>query len=119
MAKQHKVETRKRETSETVCVEKGCKFVGQPTAQGICFGKLNRFEQQYIDKVAEHGESHLREAKALRKASKLTTDKKWIRYLEGHLVCAWMNEWFTLHELVHLRAENSRLRLLAKRPRRK
>jgi hypothetical protein len=107
----HKTETRKREIVESYCAEKGCKFFGQPAAQGICHDVIHPLQKKYLDTVMRYGQDRLRGEKSLRKANKLMTDRKWIQHLEGELACEWANAWFTLDELVYLRAENAKLRL--------
>lgn len=109
--KDHKMETRRREIHEAVCLQPGCKFKGKRAAQGHCFGKLDKAQDRYIDHVLKEGADFLREIKALRKRNKLGSDKAWIKYLEDHVVCQWANGVFTLDGLVYLRAENARLLL--------
>jgi hypothetical protein len=102
----------------SVCDEPGCKFRGQLASQGNCFHRLDQKHQVYLRMTREEGESFLREAKALRAKNKQKSARSWLRYLEGHIVCQWMNGRFTLDELIELRAENDRLRFkLGKRRR--
>ena len=49
--------------------------------------------------------------KSLRKRNGQASVKERIKYLEGHLVCDWANQHGTMDELIHLRAENAKLRL--------
>ncbi|KKL05758.1 hypothetical protein LCGC14_2602830 [marine sediment metagenome] len=108
--RQHKTELRARELKESYCVTRGCKFFGQRAVQGVCFAKLDGMTNGYIKSVLESGEHMLQEMRSLRRADKQTTDKKWIKYLEGHVVCSWANDTFGLDELIYLRAENAKLR---------
>ena len=106
---EHKTIHKYRKVCETMCAEPGCEFNGKHAAQGICFSKLSRNVNAYIVSVMNQGEHLLKEMKSLRKANKLTTDKAWIKYLEGHVACEWANNMFHLDELISLRAEVSRL----------
>ena len=108
--KQHKTELRARELKESYCVTRGCKFFGKRAEQGVCFSKLDNKTDRYLKAVLDSGEQLLKEMRSLRRVNKMTTDKKWIKYLEGHMVCAWANSTFGLDELVYLRAENAKLR---------
>lgn len=65
--------------------------------------------KQYVDAVRKYSDARMAEVKSLRKINKMTTDAKWIKYLEGNLECCWMNEEFTLDQLVHLRAQVGKL----------
>lgn len=95
----------------SVCDQPGCRFRGKPAAQGVCFSLNNDVATKYLKQTLQSGEDFLKEAKSLRRANKHTGDKAWIKYLEGQIVCGWANNTFSLDELVHLRAENARLRL--------
>jgi hypothetical protein len=109
--KDHKRELRKREILESFCVEPGCKFNGKHAAQGICHTRHSRNTHEYVDRTLARGQELLDEMKSLRKMNKQTSSAAWIKRLEGHLVCQWANEWFTLDALIHLRAENAKLRV--------
>jgi hypothetical protein len=109
--RQHKTELRKFETVRSFCVQPGCKFNGEIAAQGVCYSKLPTATDRYVSSVMKQGQHCLDEMKKLRKVNKQTSDKAWIRNLEGYFVCTWANGVFTLDELVHLRAENAKLRI--------
>lgn len=117
--KQHKTELRARELKESYCVTRACKFFGKRAEQGICFSKLDNKTDRYLKAVLDSGERLLQEMRSLRRVNKQTTDKKWIKHLEGHVVCEWANGIFGLDELIYLRAENARLRDALRRTRRK
>lgn len=109
--RKHKTESRKREIIDTFCIQKGCKFEGELAAQGVCFSRLKKIESDYVGHALKQGEEFLAEAKALRKRNKQGSTAKWTKYLEGHIVCTWANNVFAIDELIHLRAENAKLRL--------
>lgn len=110
----HQTELRSHPTKRSFCAEPKCRFFGQLAEQGICFSKLDSVTEAYISATMKSSEAMLESLRALRKqnlaASNLTTDKAWIQYLEGQLVCVWANSEFGLNELVYLRAENAKLR---------
>jgi hypothetical protein len=109
----HKTEIRKREIWDSYCIQPGCKFKGQLSAQGVCHTVLNKKQHDYITYVEKEAEDCLNGVKKLQKVNKQLTPKKWIRALEDYFICHWMNEVFTLDELIYLRAENAKLRLAA------
>jgi len=111
LKKNHKTEIRKREVHETFCIEPGCEFEGKRAAQGICHTVESATDTQYVKKVMAHGEKLLKEMRGVRYKNKARTKEQWIKYLEGYLVCTWANHWFGLDELIHLRAENAKLRV--------
>ena len=47
----HKLETRKREISDTYCIQPKCKFNGQIAAQGVCFDKPETAEVRVFKTV--------------------------------------------------------------------
>lgn len=111
--REHKTEIRKREIWDNYCVQPGCKFKGELAAQGVCHTVPAPFYMKVFKDVLRHGEEMLKDMRDLRYKNKARTTKQWIKYLEGHIVCQWANGWFTLEELIHLRAENAKLRLAA------
>jgi hypothetical protein len=110
--KKHKTELRDSTFKRSYCMQEGCEFYGLPAAQGICGeGRINTVQQKYLESVSKHGEKFLAEMKALRGVNKMKSTKKWVEHLELQVLTEWINHWFTLDELVSLRAENARLRL--------
>lgn len=111
--RKHKTEGRVfvREIHESYCVQKGCKFYGKRSAQGICDTRDTFYGGSfaYIDKMEKRIVEELKEAK--KHFGK--EPKKWVRYLESQHICDSMNTAFTLDELIRLRAENARLKLKA------
>lgn len=118
--KGHKTETRvfKRETWEHYCAQPDCEFYGQLAAQGICHTRLYGPDRAYLTRVNERAKGVLEEFRAgHRKHKGKVAD--WVKYLEGMVVCDWMNSEFTIQELIRLRAqvrtlENRSLRRPAK-----
>lgn len=94
-----------RKIHETRCAEPSCEFYGTRAQQGVCFSKLNDRTTQYIQSVRKYADARMAEVKSLRKINKMDTDAKWIRYLESNLECQWMNEEFTMDQLIYLRAQ--------------
>jgi hypothetical protein len=108
--KGHKLKTGWRRIPESRCEDPSCEFFGKPAQQGVCFSRLTNRSTQYIDAVRKYSDARMAEVKSLRKIDKkLTTDKQWIKYLEANLECCWMNEEFTLDQLIHLRAQVGKL----------
>ncbi len=107
--KDHKIKMGSRSIPESICNQIGCEFYGKPAKQGICFSVLAKSTSSYIDSVRKRADDCLKEMKGLRKVNKLETDAKWIRYMESHFTCAWMNSEFTLDQLIHLRATIAKL----------
>lgn len=110
-SRKHKTETRvfAREIHETYCVDPKCKWRGQPAQQGVCHTQLGRVPRAYIDE-AEKGA-----VDALANIRSHYKDKaKYVKALESHLVCAFMNAEFGLDELVRLRMEVGELKMKLK-----
>lgn len=99
-----------RRIHESRCAEPSCEFYGKPAQQGVCFSRLNDRTKKYVDAVRKYADARMAEVKSLRKINKQDTDAKWIKYLEGNLECCWMNEEFTLSQLIYLRAQVGTLR---------
>src|SRR6478609_9446237 len=112
-SKEHKMKSGKRSIPESICQETGCDFYGKPAEQGVCFHRLKHPMDKYVSAVIQQGEDLLKELKSLRKRNGQQSAAKWIKYLEGHVVCEWANRTFNLDELIHLRGENAKLRLKA------
>ena len=110
-SKGHRLETRifKRNIHETFCVQPRCKFRGRHAAQGICFDRetISGLDYKNLEIVEKKALESLAEMKEVHKAN----GGSWVKYLEGQLVCQFMNEFFTLDELVRLRMANADLRL--------
>ena len=109
--KDHKTESAKRTITYSICREPRCKFNGKYAAQGVCFSRNRPMVTDFCNYLLGQGEELLAEMKKLRRKNGHKSDKDWIAYLEGHLVCDWANQHGTLDELIHLRAENAKLRL--------
>lgn len=109
-AKDHKMETRKREIGESFCIQPGCKYKGERAVQGHCFHRLDDASQKYIRAVMKRGEGFLEEMRAMRGVNHWKTKATWTKALEGHMVGSWMNSEFTMDELIHLRCEVEGLR---------
>lgn len=121
----HRCETRvfAREIHETWCVHKGCKFDGKPAAQGVCYSRLDRRDEGYLQRVYKRAHGLILEMRSIAQSQKFTA-KQHIDYLERSLESNWMNAEFGLDELIRLRAENAQLKLAAgtygtKKPRRR
>lgn len=108
--KGHKLKTGFRKIMESRCEEPSCEFYGKWAQQGVCFSRLEDRSTQYIDAVRNYSDARMAEVKSFRKIDKkMTADKQWIKYLESNLECCWMNEEFTLDQLIHLRAQVGKL----------
>ena len=108
----HKTETRvfARNIHESYCVHKSCKFFGQPAQQGVCHTTTTFAgddDWTYIEHAEKLGEIHLAH---LRETRKKYGTQKYIRRLEGEMVCAWINTISSLDELIYLRREVALLR---------
>jgi len=108
-AKGHKLETGWRKIPQSKCADSKCEFFGKPAQQGVCFDRLDATSQKYIESVEKYANARMVEVKSLRKINKQDTDAKWIKYLESHLECCWMNEEFMIQQLIHLRAQVGKL----------
>ena len=112
----HRTETRYFEQKyrmESFCDEPGCKFYGKHAAQGVCYGKdsYGDMDSRHLDKIWKYCEEWLDEDKKSKLKNGIKSQKAWVEHLEGALVCARVNECFTLNELIYLRAQNAKLRL--------
>jgi len=116
----HRVETRifARRIHESWCAQPGCKFRGQPAAQGICHttksfaGDDFSYEEHLSEMVEKHVE-HLRKRYA--KLSPAHKQRMW----ESEIACALLNSWFGTDELVRLRRDNALLRDKVRRMKRR
>ena len=107
----HMLETRifKRNIHETFCVQPRCKFKGRHAAQGICHTSdtLSGLSYKHLETVEKRALESLAEMKEVHKVN----GGSWVKCLESHLVCQFMNDFFTLDELVRLRMINANLRI--------
>src|SRR6478672_6424350 len=103
--KDHKMKSGTRTIPQSICQEKGCDYYGKPAEQGVCFHRLKHPMDKYISAVIQQGEDLLKELKSLRKVNGQRSMAKWVKHLEGHIVCGWANNTFHLDELIHLRGE--------------
>ena len=92
------------------CVEPHCKYRGELATHGHCFHRPTYASTKYIEYVQKQAGSALDGMKELRKANKQQSNLAWIRALEVHFLCDWMNHTFMLDELVHYRAVNADLK---------
>jgi hypothetical protein len=106
----HKMESGFQKIPISICMEEGCEFRGQRATQGNCYSQLPRAHDKYVNYVLKSGEQLVKELRGLRKVNKQTSKDAWIKALEGQVVCLWANDTFHLDQIVHLRAENARLR---------
>lgn len=106
----HALETRvfAREIHETYCADRRCKFFGKHAAQGRCHSRLKPHVLKELDRRNKYAWEAVREIQHI---AKNWSKAKYIRYLESQHVCDVMNTWFSLDELIRLRAENAELRL--------
>ena len=110
----HKTELRPKQIKESYCVQKGCKFHNKPAEQGICFSTesgLGGTSWKHIEKAEE---SALDLVNGLKKHAK--NQKDYVEHLESYLICTWMNNEFTLDELVYLRRKVALLELKKRTP---
>jgi hypothetical protein len=109
----HRIESRtyRRDIIETFCNEPRCKFYKKHAAQGICHSRdsLTGLSEKDLKMVYENSRKVLEEFRLLHKRRMST--KKYMDLLESRMVTDWMNQTFTLDELVRTRAEMSRLKL--------
>lgn len=113
---EHKMKKGKRAIRVTsICDTKGCEFYGQPAAQGVCYSKIDTGVEKYYKHQMQQAEDHLKfYQKGLHRGDhKKQTQKEYIKTLENHFVCFWMNYSNCLDELVWLRGENAKLQLRA------
>ena len=108
--KGHKTRLGWKRFQRSICDQPKCRFYKKEAQQGHCFSVLNKTQDQYIREVEKSSLECLKGIKSLRKRNKLESDKAWIKHLESYFVCHWMNETFTLDELVYLRAQNAVLK---------
>lgn len=112
----HCLETRifARRIHETYCVEPGCKFKGKHAAQGVCFSKLKSADNAYLERIEKRAVEFLKETREIRKRSKMSPGA-YIKWLESHILCDWMNQEFTMDELIRMRGKTALLKLGAGR----
>ncbi len=108
--KEHKTKSGWRRIRRSICQKPNCQFFGKDAEQGHCFSINDDVTIQYIKSAGKIGQKALDELKSLRKVNKWESSAAWIRKLENAYVVHWMNEIFTLDSLVHLRAENAKLK---------
>jgi len=108
-SKGHKLSNGWRRIYESRCADPNCEFFGQRAQQGVCYSRLDNPSTKYIDSVRKYADARMKEVKSVRKVDKFNTDAKWIKYLESNLECCWMNEEFTMDELISLRAQVGKL----------
>ena len=105
----HKTETRVfvRQIHEAWCMDPKCKWYKQPAQQGVCHTVLGQRTDAYLDEAEKSATEQLAH---VRKHSR--GPKDYMKQLEAQLMCALMNNSFTLDELVRLRVEVGTLKLL-------
>lgn len=113
--KDHKLRHGRREIPQSYCAQLGCKFYGKEAQQGVCFSSLSPTADKYITAVMQTGDHLLHEMKLSRFGNKAGPVRKWVQYLESHIICTWANNTFLLDEVIALRAECATLRLAAKK----
>jgi hypothetical protein len=100
---------------ESICDTKSCKFYGKPAAQGVCYSKIDTGMEKYFNRQLERAEEHLKfykDGRHLGDKKKKQSKDEYIKTLESHFVCTWMNYTNTLDELIWLRGENAKMRLM-------
>lgn len=106
--KRHRIEsvTEDKKITRTVCRHPGCKFRNKTAAQGVCYSNKGKLVEwaPLIKRERELG--------AELRAMKRREGKGYAFALESHYVSAMMNWEIALDEVVRLRGENARLRLL-------
>lgn len=108
-SKDHKMTQGFRKIHESKCAEPSCEFFGKPAQQGVCYHRIDATSQKYLESVRKYADARMAEIKRFRKEDKMYPDAKWIKYLESNLECCWMNEEFTMDELISLRAQVGKL----------
>jgi hypothetical protein len=109
----HKTEQRvfAREIHESFCAQRGCKFYGQHSVQGVCHTRdtfAGGIDWRYIDLVARHAQE--RAAAETKMVLKGKTLRQKLVYMQHMAEFYYMNDAFMLDNLVRLRRENALLR---------
>jgi hypothetical protein len=109
----HKTATHiyQREIHESYCEQEDCKFYGKHAAQGYCWVASDITElrmDKAIEFIEAQAEVFLKELQEYRNKGH---DEEYIKMLEDHLVCDWINDDLSWEAQLRLRKENHLLKL--------
>jgi hypothetical protein len=109
-----------REIHETFCAQRGCRFFGKHAQQGHCHTRTPCIgkDWEHIDAAFQFAERAATEQLGLLRKDCRGNPRAYLKWLEAHVWCGWVNAAGTLDELVRLRRDVAILRDTLQRVRR-